>query len=126
MRFVLFMVVVLGFSALARFGDDISVRIRGEKPVVKIYRTSDILIDADTSKVRVVEIPVKELPYVPTASINNLGDALKVSITAAALMKRRRRKGVSSPTGSPLLVIVNVSPLLRERMIRPLSLRSSR
>src|SRR5947209_4174213 len=52
--------------------------------------------------------------------------ALELATTAAAVTSRWRRRGVSSPTGTPLRVMTKDSPWSSRRMISPLSLRSSR
>jgi len=54
------------------------------------------------------------------------GAFLKMATTAAVGTNRWRRRGVISPTGTPLRVMTKDSPWSSRRMISPLSLRSSR
>ena len=54
------------------------------------------------------------------------GATAKAARAASVGTNTRCRRGISSPTGTPLRVTMNAFPLSRARMIRPLSLRSSR
>lgn len=57
---------------------------------------------------------------------STLGAPRNIATAASALTNRCRRRGVSSPTGTPLLVTMKLSPWSSPLMISPLSFRSCR